>query len=139
MNLRRVSLIPLLIVAGCAVGSREPPPKPFAGTRWDVVLERPPAGEAPYFRFADGRVEGFGGCNAVSAQYVQDAVGAGAIAVRRIQGGAHACDAAAKAVENHVLTVLQSVSGYIITGDVMKMSGSAGTLVLRAHPEEGKR
>ena len=127
-----------MAVSACAT-NREPPPKPFSGTRWDVVLDHAIPGEAPYFRFMDGRVEGFGGCNPVSAQYVQDSVGAGAIALRRFQTDTRPCDPAAKAAEARVLDVLQSVSGYTIMGDVMKMTGSAGTLVMRAHPEEGKK
>ena len=74
--------VPLL--AACA-GSKEKeiPPKPFVGTRWQVVLELPVAGEQPHFRFGDGRMEGFGGCNRVASRYVQDSVGARAIAIGR--------------------------------------------------------
>lgn len=139
MNLRAAPLALVLLTAACAMTEREPPPRPFAATRWDVVLEMPLAGEAPWFRFGDGRVDGFGGCNVVRAQYLQDSVGARAIALRRIETGGKSCDPTAKAVENRVLAVLQSVSSYTITGDTMRMSGSAGTIVLRAHPEEAKR
>ena len=128
-----------MTLSACAMSNREPPPKPFAGTRWDVVLDLPIPGEQPNFRFGDGRLEGFGGCNRVNAMYVQDSVGARAIALRRIESGTKGCDPALKAVEGRVLSVLQSVSSYSITGDVMTMSGSAGTLVLRAHPGEVKR
>src|SRR5260221_8150238 len=51
----------LAFLAACAAARKEPPPKPFAGTRWQVVLELPLAGEQPNMRFGDGRVEGFGG------------------------------------------------------------------------------
>ena len=134
MKLRSLALLSTISLEACgSLTNKEPPPKPFAGTRWDVVLEMPIPGEPPNFRFGDGRMEGFGGCNRVNAQYLQDSVGARAIAIRRIESGTRACDPAVKAVENRILTVLQSVSSYSITADVMTMSGSAGTLVLRAH------
>jgi len=139
MNARFASLALCVAAAGCAMTQREPPPTPFAGTRWDVVLDRPLPGEPPNFRFADGRMEGFGGCNRVEAPYVQDTIGARAIALRRIQVDNQPCDAAAKAVETRVLSVLQSVSSYSITADVMTMNGSAGALTLRAHGQEMKR
>lgn len=134
MKLRPITLLPALLLAACGtLSNKEPPPKPFAGTRWDVVLEMPVKGEQPYFRFGDGRMEGFAGCNAVNAQYLQDSVGARAIAIRRIESGTRGCDPASKALENRILGVLQSVSSYSITADVMRMSGSGGTLLLRAH------
>ena len=48
-----------------------------------MVLELPLAGEPPSMRFGDGRVEGYGGCNRFTASYLQDSVGARAIAIRR--------------------------------------------------------
>lgn len=135
MNLRTLALLALPLLAACGtLSNREPPPKPFAGTRWDVMLEMPIPGEQPWFRFGDGRMEGFAGCNSVNAQYLQDSIGTRTIAMRRIQTGTRGCDPASKVVENNILSVLQSVSSYSITGDVMRMSGSGGTIVLRAHP-----
>jgi len=126
-------------LGGCAATRKEPPPKPFTGTRWEVVLELPIPGEQPTLRFGDGRMEGFGGCNRLAARYVQDAVGARAIAIGRIEAGRHAaCAASTEAAEERVLEILQVVSSYTITGDTMTMSGSAGTLRLRAAPEEKK-
>ena len=78
----KLALAPLLLLCACALPQKEPPPKPVAGTRWDVVLELPLPGEQPWFRFGDGRMEGFAGCNHVTAQYLQDSVGAGAFALR---------------------------------------------------------
>ncbi|HET7400156.1 MAG TPA: META domain-containing protein [Usitatibacter sp.] len=139
MNARFASLAACIAACGCAMTQREPPPAPFAGTRWDVVLERPLPGEPPHFRFADGRMEGFGGCNRVEAPYVQDTIGARAIVLRRMQVVDNLpCDATAKAVEARVLSVLQSVSSYSITADVMTMNGSAGALTLHAHKLEVK-
>jgi heat shock protein HslJ len=88
-------------------------------------------------RFGDGRVEGYGGCNRFTASYLQDSVGARAIAIRRIEMNRRLCDPGVQAVENRVLEALQAVSSYAITVDVMTMSGSAGTLRLRALAEEG--
>lgn len=123
------------LAAGCAATQKEPPPKPFVGTRWQVVLELPPAGEQPTFRFGDGRVEGFAGCNQVMARFVQDTVGAKAIVIGRIEAGRRDCDASARATESHVLGVLQAVSSYNIIADTMTMTGSAGTLRFRALPD----
>jgi heat shock protein HslJ len=119
------------LLAGCATAKKEPPATPFIGTLWHVVLELPIAGEQPYMRFGDGRVEGFGGCNRFSAQYVQDSVGARAIAIRRIELDRRLCDASAKAAEAHMMDVLQSVSSYAVTANTLTMSGSGGSLIFR--------
>jgi heat shock protein HslJ len=120
------------LLAGCAATKKEPPPAHFAGTRWQVILELPVNGEQPNMRFGDGRVEGFGGCNRFVAKYVQDAVGARAIAIGRIEVDRRLCDPGPKAAEARVLEILQSVSSYTIIADTMVMSGSAGSLTLRA-------
>jgi heat shock protein HslJ len=112
----------------------EPPPKPFIGTKWVVQLELPIEGEQPYVRFGDGRMEGFGGCNRIAARIVQDAVGARAIAIGRIDRGTRACNASAQETEARTLEVLQSVSSYSINIDAMTMSGSAGSLRFRSDP-----
>ena len=136
---RLVLLLSLTLLAGaCATSRKEPPPKPFTGTRWAVVLELPIAGEPPNFRFGDGRVEGFGGCNLVTARFVQDTVGARAIAIGRLEVGRRTCDPSARAAEMHVLQVLQAVSSYSITADTLTMSGSAGTLRFKALPDDTK-
>jgi heat shock protein HslJ len=124
-----------LVLAACGtINKKEPPPRPFAGTPWEVVLELPLKGEQPNFRFGDGRMEGFGGCNQVTARYVQDTVGARAIVIGRLQVGRRACDVSAQVAEERVLEVLQAVSSYTITADSMVMSGSAGSLKLKAPP-----
>ncbi|HET7547142.1 MAG TPA: META domain-containing protein [Usitatibacter sp.] len=125
--------------AACATSQREPPPKPFAGTHWNAVLELPPAGEKPWVRFGDGRMEGFGGCNRIAARYVQDSVGARAIAIGRIEKGFNACDRSTGDAEDRFLEVLQSVSSYSIVGDAMAMTGSAGTVRFRAAGGEAKK
>lgn len=124
-----------LATACTALQPKEPPPKPFTGTRWDVVLELPAPGEQPYLRFGDGRMEGFAGCNKVNAQYLSDTLGVKTIAIRRIETGSHACDTSARLVEQRILGTLQFVQHYAITGDVMKMTGSSGTLTLKAHSD----
>jgi heat shock protein HslJ len=131
-------LLSFAALAGCASQPKEPPPKPFVGTRWQVQLELPLAGEQPNMRFGDGRVEGFGGCSKFAARYVQDSVGARAIAIGRIEIDRRLCEAGPKAVEARMLEVLQYVSSYTITGDSMTMSGSGGTLKFRAMPAETK-
>lgn len=119
---------------GCATGKKEPPPKPFAATKWQLVMDMPPASELPYVRFGDGRMEGFGGCNRINARYVQDSVGARAIAIGRMDSGTRVCDGGAIDAEKGMLSVLQSVSSYSVTGDTMTMTGSAGTLKFRSDP-----
>jgi heat shock protein HslJ len=140
MNRRLAVVLAAVLVAGCgtmdAMQKKEPPPKPFVGTNWHVVLELPILGEPPNFRFGDGLMEGFGGCNRVNARYVQDTVGARAIAIGRIETGRRACEPRTQNAEHRVLEVLQSVSSYSITGDTMTMTGSGGTLKFRAAEEK---
>lgn len=124
-------------VAALAVGcktpeDREPPPKPFVGTHWEVVLEVPLAGEQPNMRFGDGRVVGFAGCSKFTAPYLQDSVGAGALVIRRISVDKRLCDFGAQAAEDHLLETLQAIQSYKILGDAMSMAGSGGLLKLRA-------
>jgi len=128
----------VVLAVGCAAPKKEPPPKPFVGTRWQVVLELPVAGEQPNVRFGDGRVEGFGGCNRFAARYLQDTVGAKSIAIGRIDVIRRLCDPGIQAAEARVLEVLQSVSSYSITADTMTMTGSGGSLRFIALPEEAK-
>ena len=55
--MRRWMLAVLAVaVAGCAATKKEPPPKPFTGTKWQMQLELPLAGEQPYVRFGDAPV-----------------------------------------------------------------------------------
>ncbi len=130
----------LFLLCACATAEKEPPPKPFVGTRWEVVLELPLTGTQPQMRFGDGRVEGFGGCSMFVARYVQDVVGARAIAIGRIEVDRRLCaDTSAQAAESRVLEVLQAVSSYTITADTMVMAGSAGALKFRAYSPEAKK
>lgn len=124
----------ILALCACSAPKKEPPPKPFAGTKWRVQLELPIQGEQPHFRFGDGRMEGFGGCNRIVARYVQDSVGARAIAIGRIESGTKVCDESSLAAEKRMLEVLQSVSSYSITADTMTMSGSGGSLKFQSDP-----
>ncbi|HUP98710.1 MAG TPA: META domain-containing protein [Usitatibacter sp.] len=123
-----------LFLGSCGMQKKEPPPKPFIGTKWVVKLDLPIPGEQPWMRFGDGRMEGFGGCNRVAARYVQDSVGARAIAIGRIDRGTRGCDSDTQASEARVLEVLQSVSSYTITIDEMTMSGSGGSLKFQSDP-----
>ncbi|APV50333.1 hypothetical protein BWI17_11905 [Betaproteobacteria bacterium GR16-43] len=124
-----------LAAAGCGMMPKEePPPKPFVGTRWQVMLELPLPGEQPYVRFGDGRMEGFGGCNHINARYLQDSVGTRFIALSGMSASKRLCDPAVMATEHRILEILGSVSSYTIIVDDMQMSGSAGSLRLRALP-----
>ena len=131
---RLLAAATILALCACSAPKREPPPKPFVGTKWQVQLELPIEGEQPHFRFGDGRMEGFGGCNRIVARFVQDTVGSRFIAIGRIESGMKACDHSRLAAERRMLEVLQSVSSYSVTGDRMTMTGSAGTLKFRSDP-----
>jgi heat shock protein HslJ len=136
MMSRALPCLLLCLLAACATTKKEPPPKPFAVTKWEVVLEREPTPQhvRPWVVFADGLMEGFGGCNPIAARYVQDSVGARAIAIGRITVERGGCDVRSQLIQTHILEVLQSVSSYTIIQDTMTMSGSAGTLAFRAAP-----
>jgi len=135
MSRKWIAILASLVAAACASNAnREPPPKPFVGTRWQVILELPLPGEQPNMRFGDNRVEGFGGCNQFSARFVQDTVGSRFLAIGRMETTHHGCDPGPQAAEDHVLSVLQAVSSYQITGDNLTMTGSAGSLKLHAMP-----
>ena len=125
------------LASACAsgYGQKELPPKPFLATKWQLIMDIPPAGELPYVRFGDGRVEGFGGCSRFVGRYIQDSVGARAIAIGRIDVDRRLCDASLRMGEARMLEVLQSVSSYSITLDALTMSGSGGTLKFRAANE----
>jgi len=127
-------LLPLALAACGSLQNKEPPPAPFTMTKWQVVLEREPSPQRlqPWFLFADGVLEGFAGCNPVTARYVQDTVGARAIVIGKLNVERGGCDARSQLVQTHILEVLQAVSSYTITGDIMVMSGSGGSLTLRA-------
>lgn len=124
-----------MLAAGCgSLQKKEPPPKPFIGTKWTVLLELPLQGTQPWVQFGDGLMEGFGGCNRIGARYVQDTVGTRFIAIGRIDRGTKACDQRNQLVEARVLETLQSVSSYRIIADGMTMQGSAGALKFISDP-----
>jgi len=125
-----------LVLAACGVMRKEPPPRPFIGTKWQVQLELPLESEQPWIRFGDGRMEGFGGCNRLNARFIQDTVGSRAIAIGRIESGTRACDPSVVAAERNVVDTLRSVSSYTVTADTMVMVGSGGQLKFRADPPD---
>ncbi|MGE0356137.1 MAG: META domain-containing protein [Burkholderiales bacterium] len=123
-----------ILLAACqfAPVNREPPPRPFTGTKWMLVTERKTAGEAPYLEFGDGAVTGSSGCNQVRGRYVQDSVGAGAIVFSSIATSRRLCDDVAMAVEERLLAVLRTSTSVRVTGDALRIDGSAGGLDFRA-------
>jgi len=122
------------LLAGCPLVpvKREPPPLPFTGTKWMLVTERKPAGEVPYLEFGDGAVTGSSGCNRIMGRYVQDAVGAGAIVFSSIASSKRLCDDVAMAVEDRILAVLRTSTSVRVTGDGLRIDGSAGVLDFKA-------
>ena len=130
-----VAAVAALIAAACATQPREPPRKPFMGTLWHAILDLPLRGEQPALRFGDGRVEGFGGCNRFVARVTQDAIGARALVVGRIEMDRRLCtDAAAQMTENRLLEILQTSTSYDVNGEILTITGSAGTMKFRASP-----
>ena len=69
---------------------------------------------------------------ASSAAYVQDAVGARAIAIGRLEIDRRLRDSMQRLAEARTLEVLQAVSSYSVTVDILTMAGSGGTLRFRA-------
>ena len=125
-----------VLAAGCgSLQKKEPPPKPFIGTKWIVQLELPlQGGPQPYVQFGDGIMEGFGGCNRIAARFRQDTVGTRFIVIGRIDRGTRACEQRSQLVEMNVLETLQAVSSYRIIADAMTMTGSAGSLKFISDP-----
>jgi hypothetical protein len=135
MNRATILAVAAALAAACqSPEQREPPPKPFVGTHWRVVLELPVKGEQPNMRFGDGRVEGFAGCSKFTAPIIQDSIGAGALVIRKIQVDKRICDSATQAVEDHLIETMQAIQSYKILGDAMQMVGPSGNLKLIAIP-----
>jgi len=141
MNRSRGPRLPALLcavslLAGCQLVpvKREPPPLPFTGTKWNLVTERKPVGEAPYLEFGDGAVTGSSGCNRIMGRYQQDSVGAGAIVFSSIATTKRLCDDVSMAVEDRILSVLRTSTNVRVTGDALRIDGSAGALDFKAAP-----
>ncbi len=135
MNRGIILAIAALFAAACqSPEQKEPPPKPFVGTHWRVVLDLPLKGEQPNMRFGDGRVEGFGGCSNFTAPILQDSIGAGALVIRKLQVDKRICDSHVALAEDRLLEKLQAVQSYKILGDAMQMVGPSGNIKLIAVP-----
>jgi heat shock protein HslJ len=128
-----VAVLPLLLACQ-SHPVREPPPAPFAGTKWLLVTERKPAGEPPYLEFGDGAVSGYSGCNRIMGRYIQDAIGAGAIVFSSLGASKRMCADTIMAVEERLLSVLRSSTSRKVTGDRLRIDGSAGWLEFVAEP-----
>jgi heat shock protein HslJ len=131
-SLQLAAVAVFAVACASADPNKEPPPKPFTATKWELIMDIPPQGELPYVRFGDGRMEGYGGCSRFVARYVQDTVGARAIAIGKMEIDRRLCDVSARAAEARMLEVLQSASSYSVTADILSMTGSGGTLRFHA-------
>jgi heat shock protein HslJ len=134
---RATAALAFLALAACANAPavREPPPLPFTGTKWMLVTERKlePA-QQPYLEFGDGAVTGFSGCNRLMGRYQQDAIGAGAIVFSTIASTKRMCPDVLMVIEDRILAVLRSSTSVKVTGNTMKLDGSAGSLNFVAEP-----
>ena len=129
--MKRLFALAILPLHAACLGipvKREPPPLPFVGTKWVLVTERRLAGEQPYLEFGDGAVTGYSGCNRIMGRYLQDAVGAGAIVFSSIASTKRMCDDVLMAVEDRMLNVLRTSTSVRVTGNALKIDGSAGSL-----------
>lgn len=135
-SLRLTLLAIAALLSGCPLVpvKREPPPLPFTGTKWLLVTERKLAGEAPYLEFGDGAVTGFSACNAILGRYIQDTVGAGAIVFSSISTTKRMCEGVEMAIEDRILGVLRTSTSVRVTGDTLRIDGSAGGLEFKAAP-----
>jgi heat shock protein HslJ len=117
-------------LAACANSPavREPPPLPFVGTKWTLVTERKLSGEQPWLEFGDGAVTGFSGCNRIMGRYLQDAVGAGAIIFSTLSTTKRMCEDPLMAIEERIIGVLRSSTNVKVTGNTLRIDGSAGKL-----------
>jgi heat shock protein HslJ len=129
-----LGVLPLMMACSGTLPGREPPPKPFTGTKWLLVTERRPAGEPPYLEFGDGAVTGYSGCNRIMGRYMRDSVGAGAIVFSTIAASKRMCEDPTMAVEERMIAVLRSSTAFKILGDTMRIDGSAGSLNFVAEP-----
>jgi len=127
-RLLALAVLPLLAACPLAPVKREPPPLPFTGTKWVLVTERKLAGDAPYLEFGDGLVTGFSGCNRIMGRYMQDTVGAGAIVFSSVASSKKMCEDVLMAIEERMLNVLRSSTSVRVTGNTLKIDGSAGSL-----------
>lgn len=125
-----------VLLAACQIApvKREPPPLPFTGTRWTLVTERKLEGGVPYLEFGDGAVTGYSGCNQVMGRYVQDTVGAGAIIFSSLSSTKRLCDDVRMAIEERMLAVLRSSTNVRVTGNALRIDGSAGALDFTGPP-----
>ncbi|MBL0141591.1 MAG: META domain-containing protein [Betaproteobacteria bacterium] len=127
-RLLALAFVPLLAACPLVPVKREPPPLPFTGTKWILITERKVSGEAPHLEFGDGAVTGFSGCNRIMGRYFQDTVGAGAIVFSHIASSKRMCDDSRMAIEDRILNVLRSSTNVRVTGNTLRIDGSAGAL-----------
>jgi heat shock protein HslJ len=130
--LAAIVFLPLLPACGIGDVKREPPPLPFVGTKWMLVTERKVTGELPFLEFGDGAVSGYSGCNRVMGRYIQDTVGAGAIVFSSISSTKRLCEDPLMAIESRMLSVLRSSTNVRVTGNALRIDGSAGALDFKA-------
>jgi heat shock protein HslJ len=67
-------------------------------------------------------------------RYLQDTVGAGAIVFSAVSTTKKLCEGPVMAVEERLLAVLRTSTNVRVTGDALRIDGSAGALDFKAAP-----
>jgi heat shock protein HslJ len=98
------------------------------GTAW--ILANTTGGVSININFGSATLTGFAGCNTYNATYTLGA--SGVITISPITSTQAVCSEEIMAQENQYLQTLQLVNGYVITGNQLTLSGSAGTLLYSA-------
>lgn len=128
-----------LALAACtgatATATPASPDRPFEGTDWRLLEYVGKAGGVVAVRrvevtatFADGIVEGNGGCNAYRGPYTLDGA---SIEIGDLASTAMACTGAAEPVEEAYLQILPVVTTVAVRGDTLELRNDTGTITLR--------
>ena len=125
-----LGVLPLMMACSGTLPGREPPPKPFTGTKWLLVTERRPAGEPPYLEFGDGAVTGYSGCNRIMGTYEQDG---SSLAMNPGRMRFDPCTGAVAAQETAVLAGFALVASFTADGQLL-LKGADGSTLLTYDP-----
>ena len=132
--MKRFALLLLPLAVACAMTEAAKPATPpvLAGTRWVGVVEAGTAAEiTPRLEFAEGRVQGFTGCNRMGGAWRVEGneVRFSAIAATR-----RGCMGPAGEIEKRVLAALGDQSRVRLQGEHLVVESPAGRFEFRKAP-----